>query len=584
MTILDTDGRTLAVRGPHYAQAVTLDELPGYVPQAFMAIEDHRFFEHDGVDLQGVFRALLVNLRAGGVEQGGSTLTMQLIKNLVLSPEQTIRRKVQEMRLALALERRLTKEEILELYLNRVYLGEQAYGIEAASQRYFNKPASELTLQEAALLAALPKAPSRLAPTVNLDAAQARAENVLQAMLNQGHIDSLTYLAGAATPAEPIAGSELAADPAVFGHIYDLAISRAETLLGPDATAPDLVVVTTIDSELQRAAHAALVEGLEGASGSVEGSEGALVAIDMNGAVRAMVGGRSYVESQFNRAVQARRQPGSAFKPIVFTAALERGYEPFTAVQDQPVDIEGWNPENFGGNFRGRVTLEDALKRSVNTVAAQVGQDIGAQAIVETAQRFGLPGLAAHPSIALGTEEVTLENLTGAYLVFANDGQRRAPYLVEEIRTSRGSVLYAYEAPRPETVIGQDHARTMSTMLQGVVRDGTGRRAQLGGWAVAGKTGTSQNSRDAWFVGYTAQLAAGVWVGKDDDSSMGDMTGGGVPAGIWRDFMSAAHEGQGPRPLSAPAPLRRTETEERLAAFYSELSARFEALAEDPAG
>lgn len=584
VTILDADGRTLTVRGPLYAQAVTLDELPAYVPQAFIAIEDARFYEHEGVDRRGLLRAMMVNLRAGEIEQGGSTLTMQLIKNLVLTPERTIRRKVQEIRLALALEDRLAKDEILELYLNRVYLGEQAYGVEAASHRYFAKPASQLTLQEAALLAALPKAPSRLAPTVNLEQAQARAQDVLQAMLDEGYIDSLTYLSAVATPAVPIAGSEIAADPAVFGHVYDAAIARAEDLLGPDATAPDLVIVTTIDAELQRAAHAAIVSGLA-AGAELDAGEAALMAIGYDGAIRAMVGGTDYLESQFNRATQARRQPGSAFKPVVFAAALEAGYEPSSTFEDEPVDIEGWSPENFGGTYRGRMTLEDALKRSINTVAAQVGEALGAQAIVEMARRLGIGGeLAAHASIALGAEEVTLEDLTAAYLVFAHDGRRRAPFLITQIRTSRGTVLYEREPAETAPVILREHARSMSTMLQAVVRDGTGQRARLANRPAAGKTGTSQNSRDAWFIGYTAHLAAGVWVGNDDDTPMANVTGGSLPAMIWNDFMTAAHQGVPPEPLAAPEPRRRTEREERLAAFYSELSARFEALAEDPAG
>lgn len=585
VTILDAQGRTLTVRGPLYGQAVTLDELPPYVPQAFVAIEDARFYAHEGIDWRAVMRAMLVNLRAGEIEQGGSTLTMQLIKNLVLSPERTIRRKVQEMRLARALEQRLAKDEILELYLNRVYLGEQAYGIEAASRRYFGKPATELTLQEAALLAALPKAPSRLAPTVNLEEAQARAQDVLQAMLDEGYIDSLTYLSAVATPAVPIEGAEIVADPAVFGHVYDAAIAEAESLLGPDATAPDLVVVTTIDADLQRAAHAAVTSGLEGAGAQLDAGQAALIAMDLDGAVRAMVGGTDYLDSQFNRATQALRQPGSAFKPVVFAAALEAGYDPASTFEDEPVDIEGWTPENFGGGYRGRITLEDALKRSINTVAAQLGQALGAQTIVEMARRLGIDrDLAAHPSIALGAEEVTLQELTTAYLVFANDGRVREPFLVSEIRTSRGTVLYRRETRERAPALLREHARAMSTMLQAVVRDGTGQRAQLARHRAAGKTGTSQNSRDAWFIGYTAHLAAGVWVGNDDDTAMANVTGGGLPAMIWNDFMTAAHRDLAPQPLAAPEPRRRSEREEGLAAFYSELSARFEAALEDTEG
>ena len=336
---------------------------------------------------------------------------------------------------------------------------------------------------------------------------------------------------------------------------------------------------------LQRAAHAAVTSGLEGAGAQLDAGQAALIAMDLDGAVRAMVGGTDYLDSQFNRATQALRQPGSAFKPVVFAAALEAGYDPASTFEDEPVDIEGWTPENFGGGYRGRITLEDALKRSINTVAAQLGQALGAQTIVEMARRLGIDrDLAAHPSIALGAEEVTLQELTTAYLVFANDGRAREPFLVSEIRTSRGTVLYRREPRERAPALLREHARAMSTMLQAVVRDGTGQRALLARHRAAGKTGTSQNSRDAWFVGYTAHLAAGVWVGNDDDTAMANVTGGGLPAQIWNDFMTAAHRDLAPQPLAAPEPRRRSEREEGLAAFYSELSARFETVLERPEG
>ncbi|WP_233245795.1 transglycosylase domain-containing protein [Marinicauda salina] len=576
LTVLDRDGEVLSVRGPRYGEIVRLEELPSYVPQAFMAIEDQRFYSHDGVDWRSMLRALVVNVRARDTLQGGSTITMQLVKNLILSPERTIRRKLQEMRLAMQLENRLTKDEILELYINRIYLGEQAYGIEAAAQRYFDKSARELTLQEAAILAALPKAPSRLAPTVNLEAAQARASQVLRDMMEAGYVDGMTYLTAVNTQAAPTADALETIDPNRYGHIFDFVAAEAERLLGEEEAAPDLVIETTIDRDLQRAADDAVETVLAEEGEAVDAGEGALVALELDGAVRAMVGGRDYAESQFNRATQALRQPGSAFKPIVFAAAFEAGMEPYTAFEDAPIEIEGWSPENYGGGYRGRITIADALKRSINTVAAQAGLAAGPELVAEMAERLGITTeMSPHAAITLGAEEVKLIDLTGAYTVFANDGRRRPPWIISEIRNSRGEVLYRHESERGAQVIPREDARAMSTLLQAVIEEGTGRRARLPGRQAAGKTGTSQNSRDAWFVGYTAQLAAGVWVGNDDDAPMDDVTGGELPAQIWRTFMTAAHEGVEPEPLSAPAPRRRTEREESLAAFYSALSASF---------
>lgn len=580
--VVDTNIRTLTVRGPLYGQVVRLTELPSYVPQAFIAIEDRRFYQHDGLDRRGFLRAMMTNVRAGSVVQGGSTLTMQLIKNLILSPDRTMRRKLQEIRLALKLEQILTKDQILELYINRVYLGEQAYGVEAAAQRYFNKTAAELTLSEAALLAALPKAPSRLAPTVNLEQAQNRAEDVLQAMLRAEFITTLDYLSAVAEPAEPVEGSELVAEPSAFGHAIDAAISEARGILGDGDMPPDLILVTTLDSDLQRVAHAAVMSVLDEQGEDRNVGEAALVALSSDGAVRAMVGGRDYLESQFNRATQARRQPGSAFKPVVFAAALEEGYEPSSTFEDAPVDVEGWAPENFGGNYRGLITIEDALKRSINTIAAQVGLAMGPDVIVDMAIRLGITTpLSGVPSISLGAEEVSLIDLTAVYSVFANDGYRQDPFLIEEIRNSRGDIIYIRpEGEQRAPVITRPDARAMSTMLQAVIRDGTGTRAQLPNRQAAGKTGTSQNSRDAWFVGFTSYFTTGVWVGNDDDTPTSGVTGGQLPADIWQRFMAVAHEGLPTENLAAPPPRRRTEREERLVAFYSSLSASFEEIAE----
>jgi len=344
--------------------------------------------------------------------------------------------------------------------------------------------------------------------------------------------------------------------------------------------APDLVIVTSLDIPAQRAAQRAVDAVMDQQGPARQAGEAALTAMDATGRIRALIGGRDYAQSQFNRATQARRQPGSAFKPIVFAAAFEAGIEPSTAYEDAPIEIEGWSPENYGGGYRGRITLADALKRSINTVAAQVGAEVGPEAVVAMAQRLGVnTPLDAVPSLALGASEVRLLDLTTAYAVFANDGRRPRPVLVTEIRNSRGDVLWS--APEPTLgaqALEREQAQWMSTQLQGVVIDGTGRRAQLPGHRAAGKTGTSQNSRDAWFVGYTGHLIAGVWVGNDDDTPMDSVTGGQLPAEIWRRFMAETHEGLPAVDLSAPAPRRRGAREEALAAYYSELSDRFESL------
>ncbi len=579
VTLLDREGHVLAVRGPLYARAVALDALPDYVPQAFLAIEDQRFYEHSGVDMRGLVRASWRNLAAGELVQGGSTITMQLVKNLILSPDRHLRRKLQEMRLALALENNLTKTEILELYLNRIYLGARAYGIEAAARRYFDKSATELTLAEAALLAALPKAPSRLDPTQNLEAARARAAQVLAAMEAAGYISAEAAAEALANPAEPVADTSDPNATSNWGHAFDYAMVETERLL--DADVPDLVIQTTLDPQLTRAAQETVTRVLDEQGAALNAGEAAIMLLAPDGAIRAFAGGRDYEASQFNRAIQAQRQPGSAFKPIVFAAALEAGYDPSSAVWDEPVDLEGWTPENFGGNYRGLVTLQDALKRSINTVAAQVANEVGINRIVEMGHRLGIrSNLPELPAIALGAAEVNLLELTAAYSVFNNDGAYREPYFITSITNSRGDSLYEHDEIGAQRVLNATQAQAMSTMLQDVILTGTGRRAALPGRAAAGKTGTSQSFRDAWFVGYTADFTAGVWVGNDDDSPMQDVTGGGLPAEIWRSFMQSAHQNLPPRNLSAPAPRTRSEREERLAAFYSDLSSAFESVLE----
>lgn len=580
ITLLDRNGEILDIRGPRYAPPVRADELPPHVLQAFLAIEDRRFFRHHGVDLRATVRAVLANMRAGGSVQGGSTITMQLVKNLLLTPERSIRRKVQEMRLAWALERQLTKTEILELYLNRIYLGAGAYGLEAAALRYFDKSAAELTLAEAAMIAGLPQAPSRLDPLGNLPAARDRAAEVLFAMEAAGFITETQRHAALLEPATPVrTRDENAPSPEIFGYVFDYALQLVQEEL-PGAP-NDLVIRTTIDPELQSDAQTAIHALLEAEGEAERAGQAALVSLTPDGAIRAMVGGRDYGDSQFNRAVQARRQPGSSFKPIVFAAAIEAGLSPFTAYTDEPIDLDGWSPRNFGGTYRGRVTMREALRRSINTVAAQIADEIGIDRVVDMGHRLGIESdLPELPAVSLGTAEVTLLELAGAYATFANDGVRREPFLIMQVTDTRGHTLYEHTDSEGERAVEAEVARTMTSLLQDVVIQGTGTAARMGERPVAGKTGTSQSFRDAWFMGYTADFVTGVWVGNDDDTPTADVTGGSLPARIWNRYMTSASEGLPIRPLNAPPPRERTEREERQIAYYSSLSRAFEAEAE----
>lgn len=580
ITLLDRNGEILDIRGPRYAPPVLADELPPHVLQAFLAIEDRRFFRHSGVDLRATVRAVLANMRAGGSVQGGSTITMQLVKNLLLTPERSIRRKVQEMRLAWALERQLTKTEILELYLNRIYLGAGAYGLEAAARRYFDKSAAELTLAEAAMIAGLPQAPSRLDPLRNLPAARDRAAEVLFAMEAAGFITETQRHAALLEPATPVRTvAEDAPSPEIFGYVFDYALQLVQDEL-PDAP-NDLVIQTTIDPELQADAHGAIHALLEAEGEAERAGQAALVSLTPDGAIRAMVGGRDYGDSQFNRAVQAHRQPGSSFKPIVFAAAIEAGLSPFTTYNDEPIDLDGWSPRNFGGTYRGRVTMREALRRSINTVAAQIADEIGIDRVVDMGRRLGIESdLPELPAVSLGTAEVTLLELAGAYATLANDGVRRRPFLIVRVTDTRGNTLLEHEESEGVRAVEAEVAQTMTTLLQDVVLAGTGTAARMGDRPVAGKTGTSQSFRDAWFMGYTADFVTGVWVGNDNDTPTADVTGGSLPARIWNRFMTSASEGLPVRPLNAPPPRERTEHEERQIAFYSSLSRAFEAEAE----
>ncbi|MGJ8569180.1 MAG: transglycosylase domain-containing protein [Hoeflea sp.] len=542
--IVSVNGETMANRGATGGEALLLGDMSPYIPEAVIAIEDRRFYSHFGVDPIGLARAMMANVMAGRMVQGGSTLTQQLAKNLFLSPERTIERKVQEVLLSLWLEHRFSKDQILEMYLNRVFFGSGAYGVEAASRRYFRKPAREVSLAEAALLAGLLKAPSRLSPARNPKAAEARGQLVLAAMRDQGVV-SESEIATALTSPQVRAKSYWTGSE---NYVADLVMQRLPDLVGK--ITQDLVVETTIDFQLQREAEKALRETLEKNAAKFRVSQGALVSLDGTGAVRALIGGREYATSQFDRASDALRQPGSAFKPIVYAAALEQGRTPLSVRNDAPVKIGKWTPENYDNKYRGEVTLSDALTHSLNTVAAQLVMEVGPKTVVQTARRLGIEApMKANASIALGTSEVTLLELTGAYAAFMNGGYKATPHVIRRVSTDDGKVLYENTYANPPRVIDSAVAAMMNQMLVRVVEEGTGRKARLDGWPAAGKTGTTQSYRDALFVGYTANLATGVWFGNDDGKPMKNVTGGGLPAETWKQFMQAAHSGLPPTNL-----------------------------------
>ncbi|WP_375413660.1 transglycosylase domain-containing protein [uncultured Bradyrhizobium sp.] len=537
--ITGLDGSVLATRGEMAGANVSLKDLPPYLPKAFIAIEDRRFYSHYGVDPLGIARAAVANVMHRGVSQGGSTLTQQLAKNLFLTQERTMQRKLQEVELALWLERKHSKTEILELYLNRVYFGSGAYGVEAAAQKYFGKPARSVTVAEAAMLAGLVKSPSRLAPNRNPEGAEKRAQTVLAAMADAKFITEQQAQASIGHPSFNVK----AAGAGTVNYVADWIGEVLDDLVGQ--VDQSIVVETSIDPKLQAIAEACIIDELAAKSVKFNVSQGALVAMTPTGAVRAMVGGRNYAESQYNRAVTAKRQPGSAFKPFVYLTAIEAGLTPETIRQDAPLDVKGWKPENYSHEYFGAVTLTQALAMSLNTVAVRLGLEVGAKNVVRTAHRLGIASkLEANASIALGTSEVSLTELVGAYAPFANGGQGTSPHVVNRIRTVEGNkVLYARPIDQFGQVIDPRNVAMMNTMMQETLLSGTARKAEIPGWSAAGKTGTSQDFRDAWFIGYTANLVTGVWLGNDDNSPTRKATGGGLPVEVWTRFMRTAHQG-----------------------------------------
>ena len=566
VTVLGADGSVIATYGDLFGEPLRLKDLPAYLPAAVIATEDRRFYHHFGIDPIGLARAAYVNYRAGHIVQGGSTITQQLAKNLFLAPDRTLTRKVQEALLALWLEHKFTKDQLLEIYLNRVYLGAGTYGIDAAAHRYFDKSAREVTLYEAAVIAGLLKAPTRFSPARDSERAAQRTAQVLAIMVDAGYITEAQGAAAARQKFQLAVAARMRPGSRYFADwIYD----QSGGYVGGDSAGRDLVVVTTLDPRLQAAAETAIATTLRaGEKADVE--QAALVAMSPDGAVRAMVGGRSYGESQFNRSTQALRQPGSAFKPFVYLAALERGITPSDRFVDQPIRIGNWQPRNYEGTYRGEITLTDAVAQSSNTVAAQVLQRAGVENVIAVAHRLGITSeLTRDASLALGTSEVSLLDLTTAYCAFASGGFAALPYGIVEIRDSRGAVLYHRAGDGGSRVVSPELAGTMNELLSGVMTHGTGRAAALDRPA-AGKTGTTQDFHDAWFVGYTADLVAGVWLGNDDNAPMKHVTGGTLPARTWHSFMVAATQGMPARPLPA-APSQVTQVASRAGNWLSGL-------------
>jgi penicillin-binding protein 1A len=544
ITIYDNAHRLIARRGLTQGVLIEVKTLPDYVPNAFIAIEDRRFRSHLGVDPIGLVRAAVQNASAGHVVQGGSTLTQQLAKNLFLVPDRNFRRKLQEAMLAVYLEYRYSKDQILTLYLNRVYFGAGVYGIEAASQRFFGKHASELSLTEAAMLAGSVKAPAKYNPLADPDASHARAGVVLGAMRESGFIDEATENDAATTRVRIMRG---AGTPGA-GYFADWVMSQISGYVGEVEEA--LVVDTTFDVDAQSVAERAVAAGLKEEGEKLNASQAVLVAMTPDGAVRAMVGGASYATSPYNRAVDAMRQPGSAFKPFVYLTAFEHGRKPTDVMNDGPVNIRGWQPEDYEGKYRGDVTLREAFAISSNSVAVQLTQEVGPKAVAHTARAMGIETpLMAVSSLALGTSVVSPLELTASYAPFANGGRGVQPFGIIRIKTKSGKILWQRQSSDPAEIVSAENLSDMTALMSDVVTYGTGKAARLDDRPSAGKTGTTQDYRDAWFVGFTADLVCGVWIGNDDNSTMNHATGGTLPARIFKSFMMEAENGLPVRPL-----------------------------------
>jgi penicillin-binding protein 1A len=543
VTLTDVEGNLLGRRGIRQDDAIPLDQIPPHLIQAVLATEDARFFDHFGVDVIGTMRAIVRNARTNS-SQGGSSITQQVAKNLFLSPEKTIRRKVHEAFLSMWIEARLSKEEILKLYLDRAYLGGGNYGVEAASQFYYGKSVRDVTLNESAVIAGLFKAPTNYAPHRNPEAARSRANVVLFRMLDAGYITQGELLRAQRQPAQAVVQRDLNSPDWFLDYAYQNTLDILEEY---DLKKEFVIEVkTTIDRRLQTEMQRILNEtvDIDGVAGNF--AQASSISMSSDGAVRAIVGGRDYEDSQFNRATNAARQSGSAFKPFVYMAALLKGFEPQQIVVDGPVSVGRWSPRNYSGSYVGKTTLMNALAHSYNSIPVKIWQAVGRQQIIRTAQQAGLTGeLDTYAPMVLGTSELTLLDLTTGYATFAAGGKLAEPYAVLEIRKPDGELIYdrAVNAAAPEQVFPEERVAALNSMMNAVVKSGTARGADLGFAPQAGKTGTNQGYRDAWFVGFTANHVTGVWVGNDDFKPMNEVTGGKVPAPVWKRIMEVADAG-----------------------------------------
>ena len=558
----DADNQLLVSIGPSYGEWLPYARIPQTMRDAMIAVEDRRFWWHPGVDPIGIARSAFVNWRAGANVQGGSTITQQLARNLFLTSRKTFGRKAQEVVLALALERKFSKEAILELYLNRVYFGGGAYGVDAASRRFFGHPATKLRLEEAAIIAGLVKAPSRYAPSADPEAARRRAATVIATMVDAGSVSPAQ-----ATAADPLL-VRFASPGRQTGARYftDWVLTQLDQYV--DETLEPIQVHTTLDAAGQRAAEAAL------AAETPPGVQGALVALARDGAIKAMVGGRDYLRSNYNRAVTARRQPGSSFKLFVYLAALEAGMTPDDMLEDKPISFGKWSPRNSNGRYLGPLTMRDAFAQSVNTVAADLGGRVGFDTVADMARRMGLTSrIDRQPAMVLGTSDVSLFDMTRAYAIIANNGVETPPYGITRVTTADGRVLYERADPATRVVVAPYVAAQMTDMLQAAVESGTARAAQIGR-PLAGKTGTTSSNKDGWFLGFTPSLTTGVWMGRDDARAIPGLAGGRSPARAFATYMAKAVGGTPPEPLT-------TNTEDPSAVYGMEPDDQAYGLYED---
>lgn len=552
VTFLDRYGNEVGTRGIRHNDSIPLEDFPDSLIKAVLATEDRRFYDHFGIDIGGTLRALVTNVQAGGVRQGGSSLSQQLAKNLFLSNERTLDRKIKEAFLALWLEARLTKNEILKLYLDRAYMGGGAFGVDAAAQYYFNKSARDVTLAEGAMLAGLFKAPTKFAPHINLPAARARANVVLDNLVDSGFMTEGQVFGARRHPATPVDRR----DDRAPNYYLDWAFDEVKKLVDTfpkSLTERVFVVRTALDTNMQKAADLAIENSLRQYGQEYHAKQAATVLMDVDGSVRAMVGGRDYGASQFNRATDAMRQPGSSFKPYVYATALQHGFKPTSIVVDSPICLGNWCPHNYGHGYGGSMTLLSALTHSINTIAVKLSvavgdgnPKLGRARIIKNAHDMGIrTPLPDTPSLPIGADEVTVLDHTGAYATFPNLGKAVTPHAILELRTGAGELIWRFDrdGPKPRQVLSPQVAADMIKMMNSVVENGTGRRARLDGIAAAGKTGTTNNYRDAWFMGYTGNFVCGVWFGNDDYQSTNRMTGGALPAMTWHTIMEYAHQG-----------------------------------------